>query len=183
MYEFINKIGSFCIKRLAELIGLILIAISIFLLLSLLSYSPEDPNFIFPENTTVQNIMGSKGSYVSDLFFQSFGLISVLIPITYLFTGINILISKTFLIILENTFFIVIYTFFGCLFFTAFHENSFWLIINGNSGFLGNLFKDNFILDLVSANETFSYYFLIILISLIFFKSINFKLFFIKNIF
>ena len=46
-YEFINKIGSFCIKRLAELIGLILITISITLLISILRYSPEDPNLIF----------------------------------------------------------------------------------------------------------------------------------------
>ena len=182
MYEFINKIGSFCIKRLAELIGLILIAISLLLLISLLSYSPEDPNFIFPKNTIVKNLMGSKGSYVSDLFFQSFGLISILIPITYFFTGINILISKTFLIIIENTFFIVIYTFFGCLFFSAFHENSIWLIINGNNGFLGNLFKDNFLLSLVNTNNEVSYYFLIILISLVFFKSINFKIFFIFNL-
>jgi len=182
MYEFINKIGSFCIKRLAELIGLSLITISILLLISLLSYSPEDPNFIFPENTIIKNLMGLKGSYVSDLFFQSFGLISILIPITYFFTGINILISKTFLIIIENTFFIVIYTFFGCLFFTAFHEKSFWLIINGNNGFLGNLFEDNFLLSVVTSNKEVSYYFLIILISLVFFKSINFKIFFIFNL-
>ena len=182
MYEFINKIGSFCIKRLAELIGLSLITISILLLISLLSYSPEDPNFIFPENTIMKNLMGLKGSYVSDLFFQSFGLISILIPITYFFTGINILISKTFLIIIENTFFIVIYTFFGCLFFTAFHEKSFWLIINGNNGFLGNLFEDNFILTAVNTNQEVAYYFLIILISLVFLKSINFKIFFIFNL-
>ena len=71
MYEFINKIGSFCIKRLAELIGLSLITISILLLISLLSYSPEDPNFIFPENTIIKNLMGLKGSYVSDLFFRN----------------------------------------------------------------------------------------------------------------
>ena len=182
MYEFINKIGSFCIKRLAELIGLSLITISILLLISLLSYSPEDPNFIFPENTIMKNLMGLKGSYVSDLFFQSFGLISILIPITYFFTGINILISKTFLIIIENTFFIVIYTFFGCLFFTAFHEKSFWLIINGNNGFLGNLFEDNFLLTAVNTNQEVAYYFLIILISLVFLKSINFKIFFIFNL-
>ena len=182
MNEFINKIGSFCIKRLAELIGISLITISILLLISLLSYSPEDPNFIFPENTVVKNLLGSKGSYVSDLLFQSFGLIAILIPITYFFTGINILISKTFLIIIENTFFIVIYTFFGCLFFTAFHEKSFWLIINGNNGFLGNLFEDNFLLSVVTSNKKFSYYFLIILISLIFFKSINFKIFFIFSL-
>ena len=137
------------------MIGLSLITISILLLISLLSYSPEDPNFIFPENTIIKNLMGLKGSYVSDLFFQSFGVISILIPITYFFTGINILISKTFLI--------VIYTFFVCLFFTAFHEKSFWLIINGNNGFLGNLFEDNFLLTAVNTNQEVAYYFLIIL--------------------
>ena len=181
MNEFISKIGNFCIKRLAELIGLSFIAISILLLISLLSYSPEDPNFIFTENTIVKNLMGLKGSYVSDLFFQSFGLISILIPITYFFTGINIFISKTFLIIIENTFFIILYTFIGCLFFTAFHKNSFWLTINGNNGFLGNLFEENFLLNAVTANEKISYYLLIILIFLIFLKSINFKIFFIFN--
>ncbi len=177
MNEFISKIGNFCIKRLAELIGLILITISILLLISLLSYSPEDPNFIFPKNTIVKNFMGLQGSYVSDLFFQSFGLISILIPVSYFFTGINILISKTFLIIIENTFFIVIYTFIGCLFFTAFHEKSFWLTINGNNGFLGNLFVENFLLSVVSANEKIAYYLLVILIFLFFLKSINFKIF------
>jgi len=183
MNEFIAKITNFCIKRIAELIGLILITISIFLLISLLSYSPEDPNFIFPENVIVNNLMGSRGSYISDLFFQSFGLISILIPITYFFTGINILISKTFIIIIENTFFIVLYTFIGCLFFSAFHEKSFWLTVNGNNGFLGNLFEENFVLNTISSNEEISYYFLVILISLVFLKSINFKFFFIINLF
>ncbi len=182
MNEFINKIANFCIKRLAELIGLGLITISILLLISLLSYSPEDPNFIFPDNALVKNIMGSKGSYVSDLFFQSFGLISILIPISYFFTGINIFISKTFLVIIENTFFIVIYVFIGCLFFSAFHEKSFWLILNGNNGFLGNLFEENFLLKVVNANEEISYYLLICLISLVFLKSINFKIIFILNL-
>jgi len=177
MDKFINKIGSFCIKRLAELVALSLITVSILLLISLLSYSPEDPNFIFSENITIKNLMGSKGSYVSDLFFQSFGLISILIPITYFFTGINILISKTFLILIENTFFVVLYIFCGCLFFTAFYEESFWLVINGNNGFLGNLFQNNFILNLVNSNKEISYYLLIILISLVFLKSINFKIF------
>jgi len=177
MDKFINKIGSFCIKRLAELVALSLITVSILLLISLLSYSPEDPNFIFSENITIKNLMGSKGSYVSDLFFQSFGLISILIPITYFFTGINLLISKTFLILIENTFFVVLYIFCGCLFFTAFYEESFWLVINGNNGFLGNLFQNNFILNMVNSNKEISYYLLIILISLVFLKSINFKIF------
>ena len=182
MNEFISKISNFCIKRIAELIGISLITISILLLISMMSYSPEDPNFIFPENTIIKNLMGSKGSYISDLFFQSFGLISILIPITYFFTGINILISKTFLIIIENTFFIIIYIFIGCLFFTVFHEKSFWLTINGNNGFLGNLFEGNFLVNAINANKEFSYYLLIILILLIFLKSINFKINLILNL-
>ena len=34
---------------------LLVIIVSIFLLLSLISYSPDDPNFIFPENTNINN--------------------------------------------------------------------------------------------------------------------------------
>ena len=73
MKELLNKIGTFCINRLAELIGILIILTSIFIFLSLITYSPEDPNFIFPENTTIKNIMGSNGSFISDLLFQSFG--------------------------------------------------------------------------------------------------------------
>ena len=182
MNEFISKIGNFCIKRLAELIGLSLITISILLLISLLSYSPEDPNFIFPKDTTIKNLMGSKGSYISDLFFQSFGLISILIPISYFFTGINLLISKTFLILIENTFFVVLYIFCGCLFFSAFREDSYWLVINGNKGFLGNIYKETYILNLVKSSENFSYYILITLILLLFLKSVNFKINYVLNV-
>ena len=72
MKEFINKIGTFCINRLAEFVGITIVALSIFLMISLISYSPEDPNFIFTDNTEIKNIMGSKGSFISDLLYQSF---------------------------------------------------------------------------------------------------------------
>ena len=45
----------------------------------------------FPENTEIKKLLGFQGSYISDLFFQSIGLISYLIPLTLIFTGINIL--------------------------------------------------------------------------------------------
>ena len=83
--SFFNKIIDFSLKRLAELVGLLLIVISILLFLSLISYSPEDPNFIFPENTEIKNILGFRGSYTSDIFYQSFGLITILIPFTIFF--------------------------------------------------------------------------------------------------
>ena len=59
--------------------------LGILLLIALISYSPSDPNFIFPENTVIKNYLGFQGSYISDLFFQSVGIICFLVPITYFF--------------------------------------------------------------------------------------------------
>ena len=176
MNEYVNKIAVFCINRIAELVGLFIISISIFLIISLATYSPEDPNFIFPESTVIENLMGSKGSFISDLLFQSFGLIAILIPFTFFFTGIKILISKKFLIIIENIFFTILYIIFGCLFFYAFGEKSYWLIINGNDGFVGNIFSDTFLLNFITKTEKFSFYVLIFLTSVLFLKSINFRI-------
>ena len=130
MRELINKIGTFCVNRLAELVGIIIILASIFIFASLVTYSPEDPNFIFPENTLIKNLMGSKGSFISDLLFQSFGLVSLLIPFTFFFTGLSVAISKSFLSIIENSFFIILYILLASLFFSAFREDSYWLVVN-----------------------------------------------------
>ena len=70
---FFNKIFDFTLKRFAELIGLLLIISSILLFLSLISYSPDDPNFIFPENTEINNILGSKGSLHLTFFIKALG--------------------------------------------------------------------------------------------------------------
>ena len=85
-----NSILLFVAKRLAEIFGILVLVSGILLLISLISYSPEDPNFIFPENTDIKNMLGFRGSYISDLFFQSIGLISYLFSITLIFTGLNI---------------------------------------------------------------------------------------------
>ena len=100
-----NSILLFVAKRLAEIFGILVLISGILLLISLISYSPEDPNFIFPENTDIKNILGFRGSYISDLFFQSIGLISYLFSITLIFTGLNITISKDLFLIIESVFF------------------------------------------------------------------------------
>ena len=74
------------------------------LFLALITYSPNDPNFIFPQNTKIENLMGFQGSFISDLFFQSVGLIAYLIPFTYIITGINILDQKIFFYLLKIIF-------------------------------------------------------------------------------
>jgi len=91
-----NLLLNFAIKRLAEIFGILISLAGGLLFLSLITYSPNDPNFIFPENTKIQNLIGFQGSFVSDLFFQSVGLIAYLIPFTLIITGINILKSKDF---------------------------------------------------------------------------------------
>ena len=72
-----NLLMNFAIKRLAEILGLLLF-LEAQCCSALLTYSPEDPNFIFPENTEIKNLLGFQGSFISDLFFQSIGLISYL---------------------------------------------------------------------------------------------------------
>ena len=86
----------FIVKRLAEIFGFLVFFAGLILLVSLISHSPEDPNFIFPDNREIKNLLGVRGSYISDLFFQSIGLISYLFSITLIFTGINIFIGKNF---------------------------------------------------------------------------------------
>ncbi len=178
-----NKILNFTIKKVAEIIGIFLICIAILFFLSLVSYSPEDPNFIFTENSEIKNILGFKGSYISDLFFQSIGLIAFLISLTIFFTGVNLIINKKFLIIIENFFYSIIYTIFGSLFFSIFYQNSFSLYINGNGGFVGNFFQNTFLSNLINLNKDISYYFILILVIIFFLISVNFSIKYFLKIF
>ena len=170
-----NLLINFAFKRLAEIFGIVIFFAGLLLLISLLSYSPEDPNFIFPKNTEIKNILGIRGSIISDLFFQSVGLISYLISITLVITGINILIVKKNFLIIENIFFVVIYSIFGTLFLNHYHSNAFTLYINGNGGFVGTYLSDSFLNSFISVNEGIAYYLLIIIILFLFLLSINFN--------
>ena len=184
--NILNKTFDFIVKRTAELTGILLVFISIFLVISLLSYSPEDPNFIFSKDTKIKNLLGFKGSFISDIFYQSIGMASFLIPITILFTGFNLFRNKKFLIILENLFYMVIYSLLISLFFSTYYNNSFLLPINGNGGFVGKFLSDTIISNLINLNKEIFYYILLILSFIFFLISINFKIknfiFFFKNI-
>jgi len=181
-----NLLLNFATKRLAEIFGIITFISGTMLLVALITYSPEDPNFIFPENTEIKNLLGFQGSYVSDLLFQSVGIIAYLISFTLIITGINIFRIKEFFLIIENIFFATLYCIFGTLFLTFFYSKDFVLYINGNGGFIGNYLSQTFLNSLIQINENLSYYILILLISILFLISINFSptkfLIFIKNL-
>ena len=181
-----NSLLNFAIKRLAEIFGILISLTGAMLFLALITYSPNDPNFIFPENTKIENLMGFQGSFVSDLFFQSVGLISYLIPFTLIFTGINILNTKDFFLFIENNFFVILYLIFGTLFFAHYYSDTYALYINGNSGFVGDYLGQTFLKSIILINESIFFYTLILIIIILFLISINFSprnfLIFIKKI-
>ena len=119
-----NLLLNFTLKRLAEFFGIIVFVAGTLLLIALITYSPEDPNFIFPDNKNINNLLGFKGSFISDLFFQSVGLISYLISFTFILTGINIFRLKQFFLLIENIFFTIIYCVFGTLFFIYYQSST-----------------------------------------------------------
>ena len=170
-----NLLINFILKRLAEIFGVVIFVAGILLIASLVTYSPSDPNFIFPDNTTIKNIFGFKGSFVSDLFFQSIGLVSYLFSLTLIITGINIFKQKEFFLIIENIFFSIIYILFGSLFLNHFYPEAFTFYINGNGGFVGAYLNETFLNSLIHINETLFYYILSILILILFLISINFQ--------
>ena len=171
-----NLLLNFATKRIAELLGILISVGGVLLLVALITYSPDDPNFIFPKDKEIKNLLGFNGSFVSDLFFQSIGLISYLISITFILTGINIVINKEFFLIIENIFFAVLYSLFGTLFLSYFYLNDFTLYINGTGGFVGIYLTKTFLNSVIQINETIFFYSFIIIILFLFLISVNFHI-------
>ena len=61
-----SKISSFLNNRIVEIIGLLILSLSFFLLLSLLTHYPADEYIASQENTEIHNIFG-------DEFFEKYG--------------------------------------------------------------------------------------------------------------
>jgi len=141
--------------------------------LAVLSYTPDDPNFIFSEGQKVKNFLGINGSIISDFFFQSVGLISYFIPITIIFSAINIFFKKTPSIIVNNIFLVVCYSLIGTFFLSVFLTSPYFLYINGNGGFVGNFLNESVFLKLEFLDNKITYYFSLIAFILLFVLSLN----------
>ena len=171
-----NNTINFGINRIIETAGVALVIIGLLLLVSLATFSPDDPNFIFPDNTEIKNLLGFNGSYTADLFFQTFGLIALLIPFTLIFSGLNIVLNKKIFLIFESIFYSVLYSSFGSLFFSFFYPTAFNLYINGNGGFIGKYLETTFLTSLINVNSQISYYLIMLIILVLFLISIHFKI-------
>ena len=64
-----------------EIYAVILLALGLFLFLSLFSFNPKDPGFnAAADTTTINNWAGLIGAYTSDIFITIFGIISFIAP-------------------------------------------------------------------------------------------------------
>ena len=125
-------------KRIVEVCGLILISIFGVFSYSLINYSPKNQTLIYRIDEHRNSGFFEIYSNISaDFFLQSFGLISFLIALSILSWGISLIFNKKINNFLSKLFYTIIYTIFGCLFVYITFNNSFWLIDNGNSGFIG----------------------------------------------
>ena len=142
--QILVKINNFIKNRLIELLGALLILVSIFLLATIVSYSPGDPNFIYQsESTEIKNIGGFYGSVISDFLLQSLGLISIFLVFNFFYWGIKLSTQKIIINFTTKIFFVFTYLIFGTTVLNIFYNNSFWLIDNGNGGFVGRAIKEN----------------------------------------
>ena len=171
-----NSVINFSVKRVIEIFGVTILIAGVLLLASLVTFSPDDPNFIFPSNTEIKNILEFQGSFTADIFFQSLGLISLLVPFSLIISGINIIINKKFFLIMESVFYTILYSLLGSLFFSFFYPVAFKLYINGNGGFIGKYLETTFFNSIIRINLEISYYAFVILILILFLVSIQFKI-------
>ena len=167
--NFLNSVTNFIKKRTFELFGLILIFTSIALTISFATYSPEDPSLIYGDGSLeIKNFFGIYGSSVADFLLQSFGLASFLLLANFLFWGFAFLLKKEIKRFFLKIFFMVIYLILSSLFIYLTFNNSFWLIDNGNSGFVGKI-SYNLIIDLAPWIDSKYSLSIIFLLSIIFF--------------
>jgi len=170
------KIKSFIRNRLIELLGGLLILLSIFFLLSIITYSPSDPNFIYTsENSEIKNIGGFYGSVVSDFLLQTIGIISFLTILTLIDWGYRLITEKKIINISLKVFFTLIYIILGTASVNILYNNSFWLIDYGNSGFVGQIINENiYRLTIIFENQYVAYS-LALLTFIFFIFSLNLK--------
>jgi len=169
---------NFLKRRTIELVGLSLVILALLLSASFFSYSPNDPTVIYGANTIkINNLLGIYGGMVADFMLQSLGLTSFLVLITFASWGITLIVKKELKKIKYKIFYLFLYIFFTCIFIYASYNNSFWLIDNGNSGFVGEILYNKIINIFPLIQHDYSIFILIVL-SIVFFvnaSNINFK--------
>ena len=176
---------NFLKNRAIELVGLSLVFIVVLLAVSFFSYSPHDLTLIYEADAVSKtgNLLGVYGGVVADFLLQSLGLTSFLVLITILSWGISLIVKKEIKKIKLKIFYLFLYILLTCVLIYTTYNNSFWLIDNGNSGFVGHILYNKIINFLPFIKNEYAIFILVVL-STIFFalsSSFNFKFIFLIN--
>jgi len=179
-----NNFINFLKRRTIELMGLSLIFVSLLLTVSFYTYSPSDPTLIYGTDVIkTNNSLGVYGGIVADFLLQSLGLTSFLVLITIMSWGLNLIIKKEIKKIKLKIFYLFLYILFSSILIYLTYNDSFWLIDNGNSGFVGEILY-NKIINILPFIKHDYIIFILAFLSLIFFvlsSNINF-IYFLRTI-
>ena len=182
--QILSKVNYFVKNRLIELSGILVVLFAIFLFVSISTYSPSDPNFIYtPENIDIENFGGFYGSVISDFLLQSIGIVSFFIVLNLLFWGFRLILNKRIINFVQKIFFTLVYVSLATTYINIFFNDSFWLIDNGNGGFVGRIIKENFYFFTTDIENQYVFYSLFLLTVIFFILSLSLKLNDIKKIF
>jgi S-DNA-T family DNA segregation ATPase FtsK/SpoIIIE len=79
--------------RTIEIIGILLIFLTVFVFISLISYHPQDPSWanVTSADQKIHNYGGRVGASLAEALFQFLGLTSFLIPFMFLYLGFQLL--------------------------------------------------------------------------------------------
>ena len=85
-------------KKGKEVLGIIFLALAIFLSLCIVSYSPTDPSFTHyvTGKVKIHNLCGSVGSYTSDILIRFMGIGAFWLPIVLIITSFSLFLNRAF---------------------------------------------------------------------------------------
>ena len=114
-----DSIKQFIVNRLLEISGITSILFSLFILISVASYSSFDPSILNLNNYEVKNIGGYLGASISEILIQFFGYGSILICIILTSWAYKLFFSKNLELFALNFLLLPITIFLLALFFEA----------------------------------------------------------------
>ena len=174
----LTKINNFVKNRLIELLGIVLALISIYLFLSIITYTGGQDTFIYKSDNPdvdIKNFGGFYGSAIADFLLQSIGLVIFLFVLNLFFWGFKIITEKKITNFLVKIFFTIIYIIFGTLFLNIEYNFSNWLFDNGNGGFVGRIIKENTYYFTTLIENQYVFYSLLIFAIIFFVLSLGIK--------
>lgn len=122
--------------------GIILILVSLFLLISLISYNSQDPSWASTTSSDakVNNYGGKAGASTAEALLQVFGFPSFLIPFAFIYLGFQIILPKEDKRLFSRTLGIVFLVFIlSALLHTLFQDVSWRGARMASGGFIGNV--------------------------------------------